>query len=269
MTAKTPIPLSPIVGLPDGSIIQGNPQIVNYTKEVLRNPVDLNDPTARSALSLLPPEERFIVESHLKSNPYLFKLSERALTHQIDKFGYDLSSTENLLRNKFWLEYDHVTTAGFKEIRLSEVVRGVCSFKFFRETFLSNQYLVAYLMLPPINFKVKQEETLLFGLDKLRAILDLPIKKPNGDVDMQVLKAQMGVYQILERRVQGEVVQKTLNAHAMIPLPPASREEVDQMSEVQLLEKMQDLVDKQKSRATTKAALSDIFITEGRHIGTK
>jgi hypothetical protein len=268
--AKTPIASKlpePIAGLSDGSIINGNPQIVNYTKEVLRNPLDSHDTTARSAISMLPKEEQFIIETHANRNPELFASSERSLLTKMREVGFDVSSTENLLRNRFWLEYDHATTGGFGEIRLAEVIRGVCSFKFFRETFLSNQFMVAYLMLPPINFKTKQEETLIFALDKLRSILDMPITKVNGDVDMSMVKAQMGVYQILERRVQGEVVQKTMNAHAILPMSPASREEVDAVSEEQMLIKMQELVDKQRARHATKAALSDIFVTEGKYVG--
>lgn len=266
---KTPITkkeLTPIAGLPDGSIVSGSPQIVNYTAEVLRNPTDSKDHTARSALSLLPEEEQFIVETHLKRCPDLFAMSELVLTNRMRTAGFQVSSTENLLRNKFWLEYDHTITGSFPKIRLAEVVRGVCSFKFFRETLLGNQYMVAFLMLPPVNFKSKQEETLLFGLDRLRAVLDLPIHKVNGDIDMNVVKAQMGVYQIIERRVQGEVVQKTQNIHAMLPLEAATREEVDLVSEEQMIIKMQELVDKQRTRATNRAALSNIFVTEGRRI---
>ncbi len=258
--------LTPIVGLGSGEIIQGSPKIVDYTKEILRNPIDSKDTTARSALSLLPDEEQFIIESHLKRNKDLFELSEKVLTNRMSQMGYDVSATENLLRNKFWLEYDHVVTCGFPKLRLDEVIRGVCSFKFFRESFLSNQYLVAFLMLPPVNFKTRQEETLLFALDKMRAILDLPMYRPNGDINLQVVKAQMGVYAIMEKRVQDGGVQKTMNAHAILPMPPSSREELDQISEEQMLIKMQELLDKQKSRNTTKAAISDVFTVTGRKV---
>lgn len=261
--------MNPIVGMPDGSIISGNPQIINYTQEVLRNPLDASDPTARSALSMLPEEEKFIIESHWKRNPELFTLSERSLITQMNNMGFPVSSTENLLRNKFWLEYDHATQGAYEQIRLNEVIRGVCSPKFFRETFLANQYMVAFLMLPPINFKTKQEETLLFALDRLRQVLDMPTLKLDGSPDMNVIKAQMGVYQILERRVQGEVVQKTQNIHAMIPLQPATRDEVDIVNEEQMLIKMQELVDKERSRQTTKAALSDIFMVDPKNVTHK
>lgn len=264
---KNTFPLQPIVGLPSGEIIQGNPTIVNYTKEVLRNPLDSADPTTRSAISLLPQEERFLIETHANRAPEIFKLSEKILLNRMDSSGFKVSSTENLLRHRFWLEYDHAVSGSFPEIRISEVIRGVCSFKFFRETFLSNQYLVAFLMLPPVNFKVKQEETLMFGLDKMREILDLNAIGPNNQVNTQILRAQMAVYQILEKRVQGENVQKIAHAHAMIPLTPSSAEEVNALSEEQMLLRMQDLLNKQKSRMTTKAALhSDVFIAQSKAI---
>lgn len=268
--AKTPIAetkvLAPISGLSDGSIVSGSPKIIDYTSEVLRNPIDSLDTTCRSALSLLPEAEQFLVETHLKRNPDLFAMSELVLLNRMKGAGFQVSATENLLRNKFWLEYDHAITGSFPAIRLAEVVRGVCSLKFFRETLLGNQYMVAFLMLPPVNFKTKQEETLLFGLDRLRAVLDLPIHKLNGDIDMNVVKAQMGVYQIIERRVQGEVVQKTQNIHAMLPLAPGNAQEIEAVSEEQMLMKMQELVDKQRTRAANKAALSNIFVTEGKRI---
>lgn len=254
----------PIVGLPSGEIVQGNPTIVNYTQEVLRNPLDSADPTAKSALSLLPEEERFIVESHATRTPDIFKLSEKQLVTRMGNAGFTISATENLLRNRFWLEYDHAVSGAYPRIRLEEVVRGVCSFKFFRETFLSNQYLVAYLMLPPINFKTKQEETLIFALDKMREILDLKAIGPNDQVDTKILRAQMAVYQILEKRVQGENVQKFAHAHAMVPLQPLSSDEAEQLSEEQMILRMQEMLNKQKSRMTTKAALSNIFVTTAK-----
>jgi hypothetical protein len=263
--SKTPMAsslLQPIVGLPSGEIIKGNPTIVNYTDEVLRNPLDTKDASTRAAISLLPDAERFLVETHANRSPDLFKLSERSLITRMDHAGFKVSSTENLLRNRFWLEYDHAISGGFPEIRISEVIRGVCSFKFFRETFLSSSYLVAYLMLPPINFKTKQEETLMFGLDKMREILDLNAVGVNGQVDTKILRAQMAVYQILEKRVQGETVQKIAHAHALVPLSPSSQKEVDELSEEQMLLRMQELLDRQKQRHTTKAALSDVFVTK-------
>lgn len=266
MSAKKPIALTPIVGLGSGEIIQGSPKIVDYTKEVLRNPVDSKDTTARSALSLLPDEEHFIVDTCFKRHPDLFSLSEKVLLNRIREGGYVISGTENLLRNRFWLEYDHTITAGFPKIRLDEVIRGVCSFKFFRGTFLANQYMVAYLLLPPINFKTKQEETLLTSLDCMRAILDEPIHFPNGALNMQVVKAQMGVYAMMEKRVQDGGVQKIANAHAMIPMQPASREEVQDFTEEQMVKKMQELLDKQKVRNTTRAAISDVFTVKGRPV---
>lgn len=259
-----------IVGLPSGEIIQGNPTIVNYSQEVLRNPLDSADPTARSAISLLPEEERFVIETHANRAPDIFKLSEKILINRMAVAGFTISATENLLRNRFWLEYDHAISGGFTLIRLSEVIRGVCSFKFFRETFLSNQYLVAYLMLPPINFKTKQEETLIFALDKMREILDLKAIGPNDQVDTKILRAQMAVYQILEKRVQGETVQKIAHAHALVPLSPASQSEQDQISEELMLVRMQEMLDKQKQRNTTKAALhSDVFVTTGKKVHDK
>ncbi len=265
MTTKTPMvrPLS-IAGMPDGSMAQGNPTIVNYAEEVLRNPLDKEDASARAAISLLPAEEQFIVESHATRCPDIFKLSERQLITRMNNAGFEVSSTENLLRNRFWLEYDHAVTGGFPKIRLPEVIRGICSFKFFRETFLSNQYLVAFLMLPPINFKTKQEETLMYGLDKMRAILDLPTVDAAGNIDTKILRAQMGVYQILEKRVQGENMQKIAHAHALLPMSPSDTKEVDQISEEQMLIRMQEMLDKQKQRNTTKAALSDVFVTKSK-----
>jgi hypothetical protein len=148
---------------------------------------------------------------------------------------------------------------------MSEVVRGVCSFRFFRETFLSNQYLVAFLMLPPINFKTKQEETLLYALDKMRGILELDAVGPNGQIDTKILRAQMSVYQILEKRVQDNGVQKV--AHALVPMAPASQDEVDAISEEQMLMKMQEMLDRQKQRNATKAALhADIFVTTAKQV---
>ena len=263
MSTKTPIALVQ----PASEQIEDKRSVVNYTKEILRNPFDTANSTSKAAIALLPEQEKFIIEAHFNRSQDLFRLSEKVLTNRMEQMGYKVSSTENLLRNRFWLEYDHAVTGGFSKMRIEEIIRGVCSFSFFRETFLANAYLVAYLMLPPINFKAKQEETLLYALDKLRAVLDIDAIGPNNQVDTKVIRAQLAIYQILEKRVQGEVMQKVAHAHALVPLQPSTQSEVEAVSEEQMLAEMQEMLSKQKARNTTKAALhSDIFVTTARPV---
>lgn len=104
----------------------------------------------------------------------------------------------------------------------------------------------------------------MYGLDKMREILDLVAVGPNGQVDTKILRAQMAVYQILEKRVMGETVQKIAHAHAMVPLSPLNQSEVDAVSEEQMLLRMQEMLDKQKQRNVTKAALSDVFVVKAK-----
>jgi hypothetical protein len=55
----------------------------------------------------------------------------------------------------------------------------------------------------------------------------------------------------------------------MVPLQPSTQEELGEMSEEQMLKNMQALLDKQKARQTTKAALSDVFVTTAKPYESK
>jgi hypothetical protein len=194
------------------------PEIVDNANQVaLREPVvpilmwDQENP--RSVINLLPEKVRERVQRALWEQEALFDRDEKDLLKALRELAAPPSPTDNRIRLKFWMEYDYCQSFHAKWIDIGRVVAGICSHEFFYNKYLENPLKVAWLMCPPTPYMVKANEALEFGLEQLRDILAEPHKLPNGTVDTKLGKLKVNIVEILDARVKGAVVQKTVTAH--------------------------------------------------------
>ena len=161
---NTPSPIVVIPGLPD-NIVAPEPKaqssITKYTSNALRDP--------ESAINFMDEDVQFRLKNHLRLYPDLFSLNERELLDRCRTIGYVPGPNDNLLRHRLWVEYDFCSTGSLNRIRTPEIVRSVCSQNYFINSFLLNPHKSAWLLLPPITYHVKQEET--FDYLQVRIIL--------------------------------------------------------------------------------------------------
>lgn len=157
-------------------------------------------------INLVPPtvEEMFLRASGKR--PDLFGLDEYSLYKVLKREKKIPTPTDNRLRIAFWNEYNRSQELGEK-FNVSHVYAGVCQGAFFYGEYLSRPENVAWMVCPPADYTTVLEETLTFGLEQLRDILNtdhMAGDKPN--VKLMELKAKI-VFSVQER-LKGAVVQK-------------------------------------------------------------
>ncbi len=167
----------------------------------------------RSLINMLPEKPRTAIQNALWEEPSYFELDERDLYKKMRDENQSISPTDNRLRLKFWMEYDHAMQFGKKQIDMGRVSAGICSHEYFYGKYLSNPKKVAWLVCPPTGYMIKCNEALEFGLEKMREILEVPAKV--GDkVDVKLGELQLKILQMLDVRVKGAPVQRNVQINA-------------------------------------------------------
>ena len=165
----------------------------------------------------------------LKTTDFLSKENPRSLynlvpTHVQEKFDIvpskylvmderDLkkivkpSATLNSLRFKFWQEYNRAQNMD-ENMRMGEVYRGICTQVFFNHCVLRSPTMASWLLTPPKTDMRLMEESLNFGVDRIREILELPLHDAKGKVNSAVANLILKAFALLDARVKGTPIQQ-------------------------------------------------------------
>lgn len=148
------------------------------------------------------------------SNPDWFTQDESELRKSLKEVGKPPNITDNVLRTKFWIEYQGAIMEG-KSIRPKQVFAGVCTEAYFYDLLKKRPEKVAWIMVPPINYQVQLDEALEFSTSKIREVLskdaDSSTLPPNERIALR--KLQFDIFKHLSSMVMGAPVQKTMNMH--------------------------------------------------------
>ncbi len=184
------------------------------------SPVELPHPTQAIAISdksnplsvinLVPAVVAQAIDDALFTNPELFDLDEHRLAQKLRKDAAPPTPADHRVRMKFWNEYDRAMARGETKLVMVNVLAGVCTQDMFYKFYLKQPQKVAWLMCPPTGYMIKAEEALEFGMGQLRDVLEQP-HVINGKVDTRLANLKAKIVQMLEARVLGAVVQKTMN----------------------------------------------------------
>lgn len=172
-----------------------------------------------SIINLVPDAVGQAIEDALFTQEELFHKEERELWKELRSREQTPSPLDNRLRLKFWTEYDRVLGAGGKQMIMANVLGGLCSKELFYKKYLTHPHKVAWLVCPPTDYLTKASEALEFGLEQLRDILDMPHKIGEGTtakLDAKLAEIKLKIITLLDARVRGAVVQKTMNINASI-----------------------------------------------------
>lgn len=128
------------------------------------------------------------------------------------------SEQQQMLRTRLWqLLNERLGFQGAPRISTSELCRGVSNTDYL-ERIYTLPYAVAWLLCPTLNYETRVESLLERSYDRMREILDLPLKDDNGAVDMKVANLILQVAKMTDMRSRGGYVerieQKTLNVNA-------------------------------------------------------
>jgi|ETNmetMinimDraft_9_1059917.scaffolds.fasta_scaffold11168_2 hypothetical protein len=146
------------------------------------------------------------------------------------KKGLNITPTLNRLRYSFWNEYYRAVDSNRGKMVQKNIFRGVCSMEVYQKMLMNNAY-VAWILCPPSDTVVALRETLNYGLDRVREIMDLPLYKIESVkvgkdefedrevVDEKVANLMLKAVAMVDLRLHGSYVQvakieqKTLNVN--------------------------------------------------------
>jgi len=101
---------------------------------------------------------------------------------------------------------------------MTAIFAGVCTKNYFYNKYIKNPTKIAWLLNPPTGYITKMEEMLSFGIEQFRDILDLPHLEMDSQgeiipstINTKLLGIKAKIVAMVQERVQGAVVQKSVN----------------------------------------------------------
>lgn len=184
-----------------------------------RDVPDVSDPwnrmDERSLINLLTPALQAAAIQAQQARPELFGLSEKDLDKALRWEDKNPCGTDNALRMRFWQEYGEAQATG-RKMRVHVIPAGICNPDYFFSKVMKKPEKMAWILNQPASYETSTEEMHLFALAKMRKMLEEEVA-PHGKFNAKVAEAQIKIFQILDTRVRGAVVQKTLNVHSTVP----------------------------------------------------
>src|SRR5882724_11109154 len=161
----------------------------------------------RSVVNLLPEKIREKVWEHFAAHPEYFNKPEGILRQQLKDNHKAPKKIDNVLRLKFWLEYDRVQAFGLKQLNLSVIMGGVVTKEFFHLWYFREVGHVAWLMCPPINYIACLEEAHYQNLEGLSQIANQDVVDEYGKFDHKTAELKIKLFKALDERLHGSIVQ--------------------------------------------------------------
>lgn len=146
-----------------------------------------------------------------REHPEWLSMDEHTLRKEIDANKRKLTPTDHKLRMKFWVEHDKAEYHRGR-LNLGNVFMGVCSNVYFYDWIRKSEKL-AWLLCVPTSYELTVAEGHMYGISKLRQILELPMyikNKKTGlpELDHRVVELQAKIAFALDQRVRGGITQK-------------------------------------------------------------
>jgi len=148
------------------------------------------------------------------------------------KKNLQITPTLNRIRYSFWNEYYRAVDTN-KNMVNKNIFAGICSVEAYTRILRNNAY-IAWILCPPADTVIALKETLNYGLDRIREILDLPLYKIESVrvgkddfedrevVDEKVANLMLKAVAMVDLRLHGSYVQvqkieqKTINVNRNI-----------------------------------------------------
>ena len=209
------------------------PSVLTYSEDVCEAPIlDRNNP--HSVINLSPPP---LADAITKIPSDVWGLTTREIRDRFRKSKYDdFTEVEERLRLSFWKEYDSCIKER-RKIQLGNITAGVCLLTFFTKHVLTNSDRLAYILTPPQDYLKAMEELLHMGLEQMKEIMLLPLYDDKGKADAKLAHVKLQLFNSIQDRVRGAVVQKTesktmnLNLEGQAP-PMTEVAKLDSLEEI-------------------------------------
>lgn len=161
---------------------------------------DKEDP--RSLYNLLP---EGILRRVSEVPTELLTMSEAELTDLTPRRRFTV--VDHRLKHTFWKEYERAA-AHMVPMNIANVIAGVCNKATFTTGVLGDPVRVAFMLQPPVDYKVALEETLTTLVDKLRQVADLPVHDEDGAPNYKNIELILKAFPHIDNRVKGGATQR-------------------------------------------------------------
>jgi len=152
-----------------------------------------------SLFSLLP---RQIRERLLNINQEYLEKSDEELEALVKP-----PASLRMLKFRLWDTYAS-NLENLRPMDYDEICKGVCTPAYLTRAISRNPAVVAWLISPPRKYEEAAEEALMYGLDRLREILQFPLWTKEGKPDTRAAALILNVMKMLDLRVKGLPIQK-------------------------------------------------------------
>lgn len=179
--------------------IKENEDALQMSKGERANVYDLLPQYVQEAIDTIPEDYRLLEERELRKT-------------------LKPNASVQALRNSFWVEYARCIDNRSK-LSISKIISGICNIEYFSQVVLKHPMMVEWMMRPPVSYNRAMEESLHFGVERLREILELPISYTKVDsngferviIDHKAADLILKAFTIVDTRVKGSVVQRQQN----------------------------------------------------------
>lgn len=201
--------------------MQGMDELVATDDEVAEFSL-FDEMNPRSLVNIVPEELKLALKSIPRD---LVFMDEKALKKKVKP-----SDTLNYVRLNFWLEYNRAQQRR-GNMSVAAIIRGVGHKEWLYNVVFKDPVKMAWVVTPPTDYAIIQQDILHAGLDKLRQALRVPLyietrvetTDPEGNTKVKttrkpnvaVIKEIREITRWLSDRVQGTMVQKlAVRAHS-------------------------------------------------------
>jgi hypothetical protein len=219
----------------------------------------------RSLLEIVPSTFR---DRILQLPEELLSMDESELLTEFENKHIKRIPTVNRLRIQFWTEYNLAQSQN-RPVKLINIYSGVCTQPVFHKH-LKNKLYLAWILCPPAKYEALTEEALIYGMEELRRMLDIPIvgvdEEGNTCVDTKMASIKVDIVKMLDQRVRGSVIQKTQNLNVNVSAKPtATADSVDELDRrIRELEALSASLDgKSMSPSDDKSVIDAEIVTDG------
>lgn len=113
-----------------------------------------------------------------------------------------------VIRTKLWkLLGERLAVPGSPRISVYELAKGLAPVEYI-ESVCGNNHIIAWIMIPVINYDDRLEALLDRAYDKLEEILELPIKDVQGKTDLKTASLVLQVIKHVDMRNKGDFTQR-------------------------------------------------------------
>jgi hypothetical protein len=141
----------------------------------------------------------------------------------------------------FWMEYN-AAMANCRFMKTANIIAGVLSKQVWTENYLKIPSKVAWILCMPLSFEKALDEAIIYGMDQMRMILELPVvDEKTGKVNTSLASLKNKIVSQLYDRKYGAAVQRSVNVSIGSAQAGEVQEQIENLSMTDIRRKLVQL----------------------------